>query len=62
MTEDQTQLWKLQRRKIITVGNSAAITIHKDERGKLGIEEGDQVVVKIQDDGTMLIEVPGNDG
>ncbi|MDY6771274.1 MAG: AbrB/MazE/SpoVT family DNA-binding domain-containing protein [Candidatus Nanohaloarchaea archaeon] len=60
--ETDDQLWKLQRRKVITVGNSAAITLHKDERRKMGITEGDKVIVRVTEDGTMRIEPAANDG
>ncbi len=56
MTQNSRDLWKLQQRDLIRVGNSLAIIIHKDERKKLGVGENDQLTVKIFDDGRIILE------
>jgi len=59
---EKHELWKLVHRNLIQVGNSVAITIHKDEREKLGLEKGDSITVKVFDDGEMLLEPTRDNG
>ncbi len=61
MTEDEEELWKLHRRTIVKVGNSLGITIHKDEREKIGLEKGDELTIKVFDNGKVILTPLGTD-
>jgi len=50
-------VYKLDRRNLIKMGNSAGITLHKDELRQLGgLEAGDEVTVLVKKDGTITIK------
>lgn len=56
---DLDDVYKLDRRNLIKMGNSVGITLHKDELEQLGeLDAGDQVTVIVGKDGTVTLEPP----
>ena len=54
---DIDDVYKLDRRNLIKMGNSVGLTLHKDELRQLGgLEAGDEVTVLVQKDGTITIK------
>jgi len=54
---DLDDLYKLDRRNLIKMGNSVGLTLHKDELQQLGsLEAGDTVTVLVGKDGTITIK------
>jgi len=50
-------VYKLDRRNLIQMGNSTGLTLHKDELRQLGdLEAGDEVTVLVGKDGTITIK------
>lgn len=56
---DLDDVYKLDRRNLIKMGNSVGITLHKDELEQLGeLDAGDKVTVIVGKDGTVTLEPP----